>query len=273
MDSDAVNKLTDFSTSSASSSLRHAQRLSDTSSFTSASLSRSGFAESSSDNHSPASLQHNHEHFRPPRPPPGATSLFSGHSRGGGGGGGVVRNPSNTSPCSGVGVLTRAAASASAAASLTAAAAANCFAGFFDGGASSTASSTTSTPSTPTRRHNRRTRLPPVKISSTGLEVDDILRKIQKDNKNMNLDNHQINMAVQREIRLRNRIINPPPVMAFAGGPPVVNRTPSGTSSGKDRLGNTATAASTTTLSDAASVEGSVDASSTAAKSSVDLRV
>lgn len=49
----------------------------------------------------------------------------------------------------------------------------------FDG-ASSTASSTTSTPSTPTRRQNRRTRLPPIKISPDGVEVNDILRKIQK---------------------------------------------------------------------------------------------
>lgn len=86
----------------------------------------------------------------------------------------------------------------------------------------------------------------------------------------MNLDNHQINMAVQREIRLRNRIINSPPVVAF-GGPPVAIRTPS--ISAKDRLGNTATAASTTTLSDGASIEGSVDAPSAATKSSVDLRV
>lgn len=32
----------------------------------------------------------------------------------------------------------------------------------------------------------------------------------------MNLDNRQINMAMQREIRLRNRIVNPPSV-AFKG--------------------------------------------------------
>lgn len=127
-----------------------------------------GFGESSSsqislcDSHSPASLHHLHEHFRPPRPPQGGAILQ--------GNGGCVTSGISISGIGGVGVLTRAAASASAS---------NSFGGFFDG-ASSTASSTTSTPSTPTRRHNRRTRLPPVKISSAGLEVHDILRKIQK---------------------------------------------------------------------------------------------
>ncbi|VDD81741.1 unnamed protein product [Mesocestoides corti] len=136
---------------------------------------------------------HNQE-FRPPRPPsvlPGNGSILSS----GGGSQGVV---------------TRAAASASVYSSLAASGVA-----FFDG-ASSTASSTTSTPSTPTRRQNRRTRLPPVKISSDCVEVHDILQKIQKANQAMNLDNRQINMAMQREIRLRNRTVNPPVVAAAA---------------------------------------------------------
>ncbi|KAM3180421.1 hypothetical protein ACTXT7_016316 [Hymenolepis weldensis] len=192
---DGLNNLANFSTSSSISPLHYPQGHSDSSSFISASLSRcaaqslapkdlsassdfsvlplpdvsrglstkAGFGESSSDNHSQTSLKHNVEHFRPPRPPPG---IFH-HS-----GGVVVGNVSGANGninLSGVGVLTRAAASA----------ASNCFAGFFDGGASSTCSSTTSTPSTPTRRQNRRTRLPPVKISSSGIELDDILRKIQ----------------------------------------------------------------------------------------------
>ncbi|EUB56205.1 hypothetical protein EGR_08953 [Echinococcus granulosus] len=217
-DFDVISNLAEISTSSSSSSLHYPQGRSDTTSFLSASLSRSmvfrtshmapaGFGESSSsqvslcDSHSPASLHHLHENFRPPRPPQAGAILqanggcaTSGISVGGIGSGG------------GVGVMTRAAASASAS---------NSLGGFFDG-ASSTASSTTSTPSTPTRRQNRRTRLPPVKISSTGLEVHDILRKIQKDNNNMNMDNRQINMAMQREIRLRNRIVNPPST-AFKG--------------------------------------------------------
>ncbi|VUZ40015.1 unnamed protein product, partial [Hymenolepis diminuta] len=242
---DGLNNLANFSTSSSISPLRYAQGHSDSSSFISASLSRSGFGESSSDNHSQTSLKHNFEHFRPPRPPPGISHHSDGVAVGN------ISGPNGNGNLSGVGVITRSAASASS----------NCFAGRFDGGASSTCSSTTSTPSTPTRRQNRRTKLPPVKISSSGIELDDILRKIQKDSKNMNLDNHQINMAVQREIRLRNRIINPPPMVSL-GGP---NRTPS-TSSVNEHLGNLTTAASTTTLSDGASVEGgSVDAASSSA--------
>nr|CDS29455.2 protein FAM60A [Hymenolepis microstoma] len=246
---DGLNNLANFSTSLSSSSLHYVQGHSDSSSFISASLSRSGFGESSSDNHSQSSLQHNFEQFRPPRPPPGVSHQSGGVMIGN------VSGLTCNGNLSGGGVLTRAASAAS-----------NCFTGFFDGGASSTCSSTTSTPSTPTRRQNRRTRLPPVKISSSGIELDDILRKIQKDSKNMNLDNHQINMAVQREIRLRNRIINPPPMVGSCGP----NRTPS-TSSAHEHLVNLTTAASTTTLSDAASVEGSsVDAAS---NSAANLRV
>uniref|UniRef100_A0A0R3VTE5 Protein FAM60A n=1 Tax=Taenia asiatica TaxID=60517 RepID=A0A0R3VTE5_TAEAS len=207
-DFDAISNLAEISTSSSSSSLHYPQGRSDATSLLSTTLSRSGFGESSSsqislcDSHSPASLHHLHEHFRPPRPPQGGVIL-----QGNGGCGTSATSVSGIGVGGGgVGVLTRAAASASAS---------NSFGVLFDG-ASSTASSTTSTPSTPTRRHNRRTRLPPVKISSAGLEVHDILRKIQKDNNNMNLDNRQINMAMQREIRLRNRIVNPPS-MAFKG--------------------------------------------------------
>ena len=45
-----------------------------------------------------------------------------------------------------------------------------------------------------------------------------------RDNKDVNLDNRQINMAMQREIRLRNRTINPPPG-AFGGYPVFINNT------------------------------------------------
>ncbi|VDO04663.1 unnamed protein product [Rodentolepis nana] len=241
---DGLNNLASFSTPLSASSLHYAQGHSDSSSFISASLSRSGFGESSSDNHSQNSLQHNFEQFRPPRPPPGVSHQS----------GGVMIGNVSGPTCNGV--LTRAAASA----------ASNYFTGFFDGGASSTCSSTTSAPSTPTRRQNRRTKLLPVKISSSGIELDEILSKIQKDSKNMNLDNHQINMAVQREIRLRNRIINPP-LMVGSGD---LNRTPS-TSSTHEPLGNLTTAASTATFSDVASVEGS--SVGAASSSAANLRV
>ncbi|VDM16790.1 unnamed protein product [Hydatigera taeniaeformis] len=220
-DFDAISNLAEISTSSSSSSLHYPQMRSDTTSLLSASLSRSGLGESSSsqvslcDSHSPASLHHLNEHFRPPRPPQGSAVL-----QGNGGNAnsvipvsGIVGSGSGGGNVS-VGVLTRAAASASAS---------NSFGSFFDG-ASSTASSTTSTPSTPTRRHNRRTRLPPVKISSAGLEPR-AQPKIpfhtpcyiaRRDNNNVSLDNRQINMAMQREIRLRNRIVNPPSA-AFKG--------------------------------------------------------
>ncbi|KAL5104225.1 SIN3-HDAC complex-associated factor [Taenia crassiceps] len=253
-DFDAISNLAEISTSSSSSSLHYLQGRSDATSLLSMSLSRSGFGESNSsqislcEGHSPAGLHHLHEHFRPPRPPQGGIIL---QGNGGCISGGISVNAIGGSG-NGVGVLTRAAASASASNS----------GGFFDG-ASSTASSTTSTPSTPTRRHNRRTRLPPVKISSAGLEVHDILRKIQKDNNNMNLDNRQINMAMQREIRLRNRIINPPSV-AFKGPQALMDATATSVS---DR----SAAAISATATGAAS--GNTAAPTNSCNPSTDLRV
>lgn len=71
-----------------------------------------------------------------------------------------------------------------------------------------TNTSSTSTMTIPTRRYNRRVVLPPVRMTHNP-EVDSLLREIMERNSQaVNFDSREMHMAVQQELRLRNRTIH-----------------------------------------------------------------
>ncbi|CAH8590918.1 unnamed protein product [Schistosoma curassoni] len=71
-----------------------------------------------------------------------------------------------------------------------------------------TTSLTTTTTTIPTRRYNRRVVLPPVRMTHNP-EVDSLLREIMERNSQaVNFDSREMHMAVQQELRLRNRTIH-----------------------------------------------------------------
>ncbi|VDM00913.1 unnamed protein product [Schistocephalus solidus] len=128
--------------------------------------------------------------FRPPPPP--STNGTSGNS-----------NMRTTR----AGGLQAAAAAAAAAAGVRSSSPSVNFVGngVAGGDASSTASSTP--PSTP-RRYNRRVQLRPIKMTDSD-EVNALLRQIMETNSQaINFDPREMHMAVQRELRLRNRTVN-----------------------------------------------------------------
>lgn len=71
-----------------------------------------------------------------------------------------------------------------------------------------TTSLAATTTTIPTRRYNRRVVLPPVRMTHNP-EVDSLLREIMERNSQaVNFDSREMHMAVQQELRLRNRTIN-----------------------------------------------------------------
>ncbi|CAH8609556.1 unnamed protein product [Schistosoma rodhaini] len=71
-----------------------------------------------------------------------------------------------------------------------------------------TTTSLTTTTTIPTRRYNRRVVLPPVRMTHNP-EVDSLLREIMERNSQaVNFDSREMHMAVQQELRLRNRTIH-----------------------------------------------------------------